>query len=307
MRVPEAHLVTSACSDFHVCTLLDAELEPFASIGTRTAGNARQELVLLPPGGTSSTSRDVQEIVCPSELITVLTHHVQFGRKSTATDGSPFRIEDQRGNSLLDFAGPLGTVDAIAGVEGLAPDTYFSEALSVLHETLDGAPANVVANGVQKSFATIANTARAGASSKGWTIVAHRVRDRTPECRAAAVHAGFLSAKVHDVLEVVTRCDASGAPLDGARTYCMRFERWNEPPAHASWFLYVAPAVPARVDLVRALPAINITLGPRPPADAENWIQTLPEPAPLEVRLILCWPSERARSEIWMPPEIVAV
>jgi Protein of unknown function (DUF1254)/Protein of unknown function (DUF1214) len=307
MRVPEAHLVTAPCNDYHVCTLLDAELQPFASVGTRSAGNARRELVLLSPSSTSSTSRDMQAVRCPSELITVLTHHVRFGRDTTATDGSPFRIEDQRGEPLLDFTGPVETVDAVARVEALAPDTYFSEALSVLHETLGVAPANIIASGMRKSFATIANATRAGASSKGWAIIDHRVRERKPECRAATVREGYLAAESHDVLDVVTRCDASGEPLDGARTYRMRFERWNEPPAHASWFLYVSPAVPSRVDLVRKEPAMTITLGPTPPADAENWIETLGEPAPLEVRLILCWPSERARSEIWTPPEIVAV
>ncbi|MGB6985138.1 MAG: DUF1254 domain-containing protein [Candidatus Aquilonibacter sp.] len=307
MRVPEAHLVTVPCTDYHVCTLLDAELQPFASIGTRTAGNARQELLLLSPTGTNSTRRDVQGIRCPSELITVLTHHVRFGRERATADGSPFRIEDHRGEPLLNFQSPVAPVDAVAHLEALAAEQYYAQALGVLHETPGVATANAVANGVKKSFATIANTVRSSASSKGWTIVDHRARDRSPECRAASARMGYFSAESHDVLEVVTRCDASGDALDGARTYSMRFERWNEPPAHAVWFLYVAPAVPSHVDLVRSEPAMNITLGPTPPANSENWIETLPAPTPLEVRLILCWPSERARSEIWAPPEIVAV
>ncbi len=122
------------------------------------------------------------------------------------------------------------------------------------------------------------------------------------------MHAGHFPTKSHDILEVVTRCDAAGDALDGARTYRLQFERWNEPPSHASWFLSVAPAAPGRVDLVRGEPPMTIMLGPLPAhGPRENWIATLPEPKPLEVRLILCWPSERARSEIWAPPEIVAV
>ena len=305
MRGPEARLLTAPCNDYHVCTLLDAELQPFASIGTRTAGSAQQELVLHSPSSTNAISGDVQGIRCPSELITVLTHHVHFGRESTL-DGSPFRIEDENGQALVDFAGPIEALDAVARVEALHPDEYFAEALDVLHEASGVAAANVIMNGVQKGLATIDSTDRASAS-KGWTFIDNPVRERTPECRAAAVRRGYFSAKSHDILEVVTRCDASGEALDGARTYRMRFERWNQPPAHAAWFLHVAPAGPGRIDLVRTEPEMSITLGPRPPAGGENWIATLPSPKPLEVRLILCWPTERARSEIWAPPEIVAV
>ncbi|HTZ53771.1 MAG TPA: DUF1254 domain-containing protein [Candidatus Acidoferrum sp.] len=308
VKTPEIHLQTVPCNDYHVCTLLDAELQPFASIGTRSAGGARQELVLLSPSSTNSTSHHAQGIRCPSELIAVLTHHVRFGRESTASNGSPFRIEDQNGKALVDLEGPVETLDAVAHVEALRPEQYFSEALGVLHEMPGIAAANVVTAGVQKSFATIASSARASAPSKGWASIDHRLRDRTPEGHAASVHAGYFPAESHDILEVVTRCDESGTALDGARTYRMRFERWNEPPSHASWFLYVAPAAPGRVNLVRAEPAMTIMLGPRPTnGQGENWIRTLPAPTPLEVRLILCWPTERARSEIWAPPAIVAV
>jgi hypothetical protein len=307
MHAPEIHIRTIPCNDYHVCTLLDAELQPFASIGTRSAGSARQELVVFAPSGTAATTRDAFGMHSPTDLIVVLTHHVRFGRDGFLDDASPFCIEDRTGTPLLDLDGPAEAVDAVAHLEALRPEQYFSDALSVLHESSSVRGPGAIKAGVQRSFATIAAADRAGAASKGWTMIDHRGRDRSPECRAAAVHAGYLTANVHDVLEFATRCDSNGAPLDGARTYSVRFERWNEPPAHASWFLYVTPALPVHTDLVRAEPAMSITLGPSPPKDAENWIQTLPQEEPLEVRLILCWPSERARSEIWTPPEIVAL
>jgi hypothetical protein len=301
---PEIFVRGLPCNEYHVCTLLDAGLQPFASIGTRSAGNARQELVLLAPTGTDATTQGTR---CPTDLIVALTHHVRFSRDTFAGDASPFRIEDRHGSPLLDLDGPAEAVDALAHLESLRPEQYFSDALSALHETSSMRARSAVKTGVQKSFAAIAAADRSGAVSKGWTMIAHRGADRSPECRAAAVHAGYFSANQRDVLEFATRCDAHGAPLDGARTYSVRFERWNEPPAHASWFLYVTPAIPEHIDLVRAEPAMNITLGPSRPKDAENWIETLPRQEPLEVRLILCWPSERARSEIWTPPEIIAL
>jgi hypothetical protein len=206
---------------------------------------------------------------------------------------------------MLDLAGKTEAVDAVARVEALSPKQYFSDALGALHETCAVPPTTIMRNALEKSFAAIAEADRSSFSSAGWTMIDHCVRNRTLEHRAAAVHAGYFCTKSHDVIELATRCDASGAPLDGARTYCMRFERWNEPPAHASWFLYVAPAVPTRLDLARAEQAMTVVLGPSPPPGSRNWIETLPQPAPLEVRLILCWPSERARSEIWIPPDIV--
>jgi hypothetical protein len=304
----EIHVQAAPCNDYHLCTLLDAELQPFASLGTRTAGNARQELVILAPGGAASTSRASQGIESPSALITVLTHRVQFRRDGGAANASPFRIEDESGQQLLDLEAAVRTVDAVGDVEKLAPEQYFSDALAVMHETSGSVASNIVRNAVQKCFATIDNTERSCSLSKGWATIDHRARERAPECRAVSARAGYFSAQSHDVLELATRCDASGKPLDGARTYRVQFERWNEPPANASWFLHVAPAAAARVDLVRAEPAMTITIGPTPPNGVrENWIETLPQPQPLEVRLILCWPSERARSEIWTPPEIVAV
>ncbi len=304
----EVHLQTAPCNDYRVCTLLDTEFKPFASMGTRSAGNARQELVLLGPGSTASTSRDVLSVVCPSDLIAVVTHHVRYGRESEATDPSPFRIEDQDGAALVDFERPVETLDAVGHVETLRPEQYFIDALRALGEMSIVPGASAMKHAVQKSFAAIALAERSGATSKGWAIIDHRGRERTPECRAASAHAGYFPTKSHDILEVVTRCDASGQALDGARTYRIQFERWNEPPAHASWFLYVAPAAPGRVDLVCTEPATSIMLGPQPVnGRRENWIETLPGPAPLEVRLILCWPSERARSQMWAPPAIVAV
>jgi hypothetical protein len=307
MNAPEIHVRTVPCNDYHVCTLLDAELQPFASIGTRSAGSAPQELVLLAPGGTAATTRGAFGLRSPSEVIVVLTHHVRLSRESFAGDTSPFHVEDQHGSPLLDLDGPAEAVDALAHLEAMRPEQYFSDALNVLHETVTVRAQSAIKAGVQKCFARIAAADRAGAASKGWTMLDHRGRDRSPECRAAAVHAGYLCAYQHDVLEFVTRCDSHHVPLDGARTYSVRFERWNEPPSHAEWFLYVTPAKPVHVDLVRSEPAMTITLGPSPPKDAENWIETLPREEPLEVRLILCWPSERARSEIWTPPEIVAL
>lgn len=307
MSTSEVHVRTVPCNDYHVCTLLDAELRPFASIGTRSAGNARQELVLHPPGGTEPTTQGAQGTRCPTELIVVLTHHVRFGLESLDGDASPFRVEDRDGSPLLDLDGPVEAVDAVGHVEALRPEQYFLDALAALRETSVLPATRALSSAVQKSFAAIAAADRSCALSKGWTTIDNRGRDRTPECRAVAARAGYFSAKLHDILELVTRCDATGEALNSARTYSIRFERWNEPPAHASWFLYVTPAVPAHVDLVRAEPAMNITLGPSPPKDGENWIQTLPQEEPLEVRLILCWPSERARSEMWTPPEIVAL
>jgi Protein of unknown function (DUF1254)/Protein of unknown function (DUF1214) len=307
MRVPEARVLTAPCNDFHVCTLLDAEFQPFASIGTRTAGNGRQELALLSPSSTTSTRHDTPGIRCPTELVAVLTHHVHYGAAGRLTDASLFRIEDQNGEPLVDLTAPVETLDAVGHVEALRPEQYFTAALGALGETSSVPEATALRNALQRTFATIARTERDGATSKGWTFIDDRVRERTPECRAASVHAGYFPTKSHDVLEVVTRCDAAGDALDGARTYRMQFERWNEPPAHAAWFLHVAPAAPRRVDLVRTEPAMSIMFGPTRPDDGENWIETRPVPEPLEVRLILCWPSERARSEIWAPPEIVAV
>ena len=238
----------------------------------------------------------------------MLTHHVRFGRESKETDTSPFRIEDHDGAALVDFARPVETLDAVGHVETLRPEQYFIDALRVLGEMSIVPGAAAMKRAVQKSFATIAGAERSGATSKGWVIIGHRGGERTPECHAASAHAGYFATKSHDVLEFATRCDASGNALDGARTYRMQFERWNEPPAHASWFLYVAPAAPGTIDLVRTEPATSITLGPQPVnGQRENWIETLPGPAPLEVRFILCWPSERARSEMWAPPAIVAV
>jgi hypothetical protein len=293
------------CSDYHVCTLLDAEFRPFASIGTRTAGSARQELVLVGPGGSESTIQDERAICCPTEVIGALVHHVRFSRDAPSRAAPPFSIEGPDGTTLVDFARKAEGVDAAACVEALPPERYFTDALVALDEK-GIVHTDALRNAVQKSLAAIAEADRAIFSRAGWTMIDHCVRDRTLEHRAAAVHAGYFSTKLHDVVELTTRCDASGAALDGSRTYCMRFEHWNEPPAHASWFLYVAPAMPARVELARAEQAMNIVLGPAPPKDGMNWIETLPRPA-LEVRLILCWPSERARSEIWMPPDIVAM
>lgn len=309
LRVQSSNLRLRAapCNDYHVCTLLDAAFRPFASIGTRTAGNARQELLLLGPAGGDSTSYPENAVRCPSELIAVVTHQVRFGRDAGAAGASPFSIEDaESGASLVDFEEPVTYVDALARVAALPPEEYFAQALEALHEKMV-APVETVRSAVHKSLATIANADRARFDAKGWTPVDHCVRDRTIEQRAGAVHAGYFPTKSHDLLEFVTRCDASGVALDSSRTYRVRFERWNEPPAHASWFLYAAPAKPARIDLVRGEPEMSITLGPKSAMGRDNWIETLPRPRPLEVRLILCWPSERARSEIWAPPAIVAM
>ncbi len=307
MRASKVCLRTAPCNDYHVCSLVDAEFRPFASIGTRTAGNARQELVLLAPSSTVSTSRVEHAIQCPTDLIGLVVHHVQFSRDSAPAGTLPFCIEDHDGEPLVDFARVVDAVDAVARVEALPPEQYFFDALDALHETACVPTAAALQKALQKSFAAIAEAERASFASTGWTMIDHCVRDRTLEHRAAAVHAGYFSTKLHDVAELATRCDAAGAPLDSARTYCVRFARWNEPPAHASWFLHVAPAVPARVELERTDQATNITIGPSPPKDSVNWIETLPQPGPLEVRLTLCWPSERARSEIWMPPDVVAM
>jgi Protein of unknown function (DUF1254) len=307
IRESEIRLRTTPCNDYHVCSLVDAGFRPFASIGTRTAGNARQELVLLAPSSTASTSHAGQTVHCPTDLIGLVVHQVRFSGNNVPAAALPFCVEDQDGESLVDFERVVETADVVARVEALSPGQYFSDALAALHETSDAASAAAVEKAVQKSFATIAQADRSSFSSAGWTMIDHCIRDRTFEHRAAAVHAGFFSTKMHDVLELATRCDASGALLDGARTYCVRFARWNEPPAHASWFLHVAPAMPARVELERTEQTTNIMIGPSPPKGSENWIKTLPKAGPLEVRLILCWPSERARSEIWMPPDIVAI
>ncbi|HEX8807245.1 MAG TPA: DUF1254 domain-containing protein, partial [Candidatus Aquilonibacter sp.] len=87
MHASEIRLRTAPCNDYHVCSLVDAEFRPFASIGTRTAGSARQELVLLAPRSTDSTSRTAQTIRCPTDLIGLVVHHVQFSR-----DGAPLSI-----------------------------------------------------------------------------------------------------------------------------------------------------------------------------------------------------------------------
>jgi hypothetical protein len=306
MPASEVHLHMEPCGDYHVCTLVDAEFRPFASVGTRTAGSARQELVLLGPRSTDSTIQDERAICCPTEVIGAFVHHVQFSRGASPQAALPFSIEGQDGKALVEFEREAEGIDAAASVEALPPEQYFTDALAALHEK-GVVNADALYNAVQKSLAAIAEADRVTFSCAGWTMIDHCIRDRTLEHRAAAVRAGYFSTKLHDVVELATRCDASGAALDGSRTYCMRFEHWNEPPAHASWFLYVAPAVPARVELVRTEQAMNIMLGPSPPKDGGNWIETLPQPAPLEVRLILCWPSERARSEIWTPPDVVAL
>lgn len=307
MHASEVRLRTVPCSDYHACTLVDAEFRPFASVGTRTAGSAQQDVVLLPPGSTENTGLKGQTVHCPTDLIGLVIHHVRFGHDASAVTALPFCVEGRDGESLVNFGEFSEGVDAVARVEALPPEQYFSEALGALHEQFALLSANAMRNAVQKNFAAIAAADRANFSSGGWTMIDHCVRNRTLEQRAAAIHAGYFPTKLHDVLEFATRCDASGAALDGRQTYCMRLERWNEPPAHASWFLHVAPAVPARVKLVRKEQAMTIVLGPSPPKGGENWIETLPQPAPLEMRLILCWPSERARSGIWMPPDVVAM
>jgi len=287
-----ARISSSACNDYRVCTLLDSALKPFASIGTRTAGNSRQELTLI--------SSD-----CPSELIAVLMHHVRVGDGASA-DAMPFRIENEKGEPLVSLDETAESVDAVASVEAMQPEQYFADAVAALGEAPRNPGAVAVNHAVLKSLSAIAE--HANESGKGWTMIDHRVREWTPLCRAAAVHEGHFSTEPHDVLVLATRRDAAGEALDGQRTYRIRFERWSEPPANASWFLFVSPAASGRVELVREQPAMNITIGPAPPKDGrQNWIETLPGDAPLEVRLILCWPSERARSEIWTPPDIIAL
>ncbi len=153
-REPAIYLQTAPCNDYHVCTLLDAEFQPFASVGTRTAGNARQELALFGPGSIASTTRDMQGIRCPTDLIAVLTHHVHFGHKNSASNGSPFRIEDQDGTALVDLAGPVETLDAVGHVEARRPEQYFIDALQALGETSSMSGGTAVKHAVQKSFAT---------------------------------------------------------------------------------------------------------------------------------------------------------
>jgi hypothetical protein len=321
LREPYVKLVAHECNDYHVCTLLDAWFREFASISTRSSGNGRQEIELIAPGAQAQTGPSgSSRVLCPTDPIIVLTHRVHFAREKGYARESPFSVEDEEGNILLDLDGPVSTFDAPSYVQGLDPETYFAHALALLRKhsaidpalsTLEAAGAaglDAIRNVVRKSFDAIERADRSSPLARGWSMIHRRTsRDAAPESRDAAIRAGFISAEPLDVLELATRCDSSGAALDGSRSYLMRLEHWNEPPAHASWFLQVSPAEPRHIDLVRTEAAIQIVLGPTVPASVplQNWVPT--QPQPLEVRLVLCWPSERARSELWTPPDISAI
>jgi hypothetical protein len=313
-----ARFVVRRCHEYQVCTFLDAWFRPFASIGTRSTANMGQEILLLGPGDAGIADGKRPLAVSPTDLVLLLVHDVSYPDGTTdAQRRLPFALEDRDGRSLLEFNAAVETFDFAGAVERMDPQTYFGRASELLRENaqtarlpdlrdaLDLASKHEIEDAVRKSRAAIIDADRSSPLSRGWSMLHRRASRETQLAdRAAAVRFGYVCAAPLDILEIATRCDASGDALDGSRSYVMRFERWNEPPANAPWFLHVAPAAASQVNLKRTDPGIIITFSPAPPSgDQNNWIPT--QAGPFEVRLILCWPSERALSEMWTPPEIV--
>lgn len=311
---------------YHTYQLLDAWTESFAYVGTRTTGGEAGRWAITTPGWDGDVPDGVEVIEAPTPQVFLLGRFLVEDEADVAgviaisEHASLAPLSACTGTDAPPPPPPLG--DAPGAPQALPTDaSFFDElvaALEVNPPTTDAdraAFAGLARLGVEAGGpptgeldAEVRAALDAGAA-EGDRRIDGQVRDHgrrsggwivNPEVgtygdrlllRANVARIGWGANVAEEALYPIARADAEGEPLDGSRTYRIRFGPDGLPPVGAFWSLtaydhemYLAPH-----------PSGRWHLGDHAPGFA---------PAPdgsLEVVVAHHEPAALAEGEMWLP------
>jgi hypothetical protein len=340
---------------YYVMQLLDAWTNVFADPGTRTTGQGRHDFAIVGPGWSGRLPAGLERIDAPTNTVWLIgrtftagkgdyaaVHAVQDSYSLTPLERAPTRPAPAMAVGL---AAHLPPVEQIATLDAV---TYFSRLAALmdpnppapvdgpmvqqmaliglqpgrpfLPEALGPGASHVLAEAVRAAQQRIVEAVDAGVKRvNGWSVHADTGRYGTNYLHRAAIAQVGLGANLsEDAVYPFTAVDENGQPLDGARSYELRFEPGQLPPVNAFWSVAVYDADHFFVenaldrhalgdrDPVRFAPdgSLALYLQHEPPEvdRLANWLPT-PE-APFNLIMRLYDPRRSVFDGSWKPPAV---
>jgi hypothetical protein len=341
---------------YYLMQLLDAWTNVFAAPGTRTTGEGRHDFAIVGPGWNGSLPEGLERIDAPTNTVWLIgrtytagkgdyaaVHSVQDryslmplerapSRPAPVAVGPSTHLPPVEQLAALDAVTFFGRVAALMAANPPAPaDRPMIEQMArmglqpgraFLPEALGAGASHVLAEAVRAAQQRIVEVGEeAETRVNGWIIRTDTGRYGTNYLHRAAIAQAGLGANLsEDGVYPLTTVDEEGQPLDGARSYEVRFEPDQLPPANAFWSLAVYDADHFFVDN----PLDRHALGDRDPLRFErdgsltlylqheppdvdhlaNWLPTPDGPFNLIIRLYQPRPTVFDGS--WKPPAVRA-
>jgi hypothetical protein len=257
---------------YHVVQLIDAWMESFGLIGTRTTGGRGGSWLIVPPGSDVATPKGFHRLESPTSQAFMLGRIRAVDdadAKVAAAIGRRATLEplDPPGAAIPPMAAPAGTPPTV-GANGVAYFDELGDALAINPPTnrlqrraIDAAaPLGVGADrhpsseasgpeladlqaAVDAGRAALANPKRAGGRVvNGWNVnVDLGKRGKATTVEEQALIARYFWGPVPATEAIYPRATegSDGQPLDGARQYRIHFAKDQIPPVDAFWSVTV--------------------------------------------------------------------
>ena len=322
---------------FWLLPVLDAWTNVIADPGTRTLGNDPHTLVIAGPGFTGETPAGAQVYRSPTDLAWAILRIQAGPGVAKLQDG--FTIAPLSDPSATTkpavFDEPRSTIDVRAQVDALSGEAFFTELATALEiapidpeaaRTLArigvtpgvfDVPTGAAARGladvparVQVGMTEAIETGQGSTQINGWRVPPMILGDYGSEypTRAVVAREGLGANLPADAVYATTTVDATGAPLQGDRTYTIDIPA--DMPVGAFWSVSVYDSrgafLPGQVDGLSVSgvpdePAVQITVSPTKSDGA--WLRS-PEQGPFRLLMRLYLPEQVVLNNQWPYPPV---
>jgi hypothetical protein len=249
--------------------LVDAYGNVFASLGTRTKGNAAASFAIVGPSGGAAVS-GTTEVKAPTNLVLLQAQIATEGERDVGRASGLLRQWSLTPLSAWTQGKRNRAVERPRGMSQIEPPVKQVEALKpaalgeLIVKLMQANPPEAADGPLVKKFPTIGLDWQRGSftqkldaatAERAWTDARNRIRAAQPTgrqvngwtismasgsfgvdylSRAAAARVGLGGGMLaEDTIELRTRVDASGQPLSGAHGYEIDFA--EAPPVRAFW------------------------------------------------------------------------
>lgn len=322
---------------FWLMPVLDAWTNVIADPGTRTLGNDPHTIVITGPGWTGATPPEAQIYRSPTEIAWAILRIQAGPGVAKLQDGftiAPLSDPSATTESAV-FEQPRSTADVRAAVDALSGEQFFAQLAKALENTqIDpeaaqtlarigvtpgafDAPTGAAAQGladvparVQEGMTEAIESGQGSTEINGWRVPPMILGDYADEypTRAVVAREGLGANLPADAVYATTTVDASGADLQGGRTYTIDMPA--DVPVGAFWSVSVYDSqgsfLPGAVDGLSVSggpdePAVPITVSPTKTEGA--WLRS-PEQGPFRLLMRLYQPEQVVLDNQWQYPPV---
>jgi hypothetical protein len=258
---------------YYVMAMLDGWSNVFQSPGKRTTGTEKREFAIIGPKWKGELPKNAEEIRAPTETVWIIGRTQTNGKGDVAAVAKiqdQYKLVPLSRKGGKTPAAPAANVDVKASpreqVAKMDAHTFFTRVAMLLPgnppakedtpmvdrmkklgivagqpfdtSKLDPAAATAIQEGAKSGLDAIVAAANGttGDIRNGWLINWDLGRYGTNYgLRAVTAWVGLGANAPEDALNMRTRLDSGGRPLNGANKYVLHFAKGKTPPAEAFW------------------------------------------------------------------------